>query len=309
MSTISSSSTFPQTSSLRRMFVPATHGGSRIIQLIGVLISTCIRIEPLSLTRLCLLLFRTPENCPYTPLEYPACLSHGTAITPHSPGPYSLLNGGVVVLTPSRENAHNVSRFLHTSPLVSTFKFPDQDFLAELFRGRWHPLPWVYNALKSLRFIHPEIWRDEDVRCVHYIMAEKPWIAPRPSDPEVLEAPPSPAGSSTASLSSSDDALSVDSDSLSTPATSPSTSQLDVRLGAGSNEDDTLAIEPKSMSTCSGVHLRTSDELGSSWMGESENELLRWWWVAFDKLERESIRASWWPLVEANVIGGPGARY
>lgn len=250
---------------------------------------------------------RIPENCPYTPLSYPSCLSQGTPITPQSPRPYSLLNGGVVVLTPSRETANKVLRFLHTSPLISSFKFPDQDFLAELFRGRWHPLPWVYNALKSLRLIHPEIWNDGDARCVHYIMAEKPWMAARPS-PDGLAVPPSPAGSSTTSLSSSDDTLSIDYDLLSTPATSPSASQLDVRLGA-TVHDDKVSIECVPISTSSGVHLRHTEELGSSWMGESEDELLRWWWVAFDKLERESIEQPWWPLVEANVIGRPGGRY
>lgn len=30
-------------------------------------------------------------------------------------------------------------------------------------------MPYVYNALKTLRIIHPAIWRDEDVRNVHYM--------------------------------------------------------------------------------------------------------------------------------------------
>jgi len=90
-----------------------------------------------------------PANCPYTCLTYPSCLSHAAPITSSSPRPYSLLNSGVVVLTPSPENARQISSFLHKSPLIPTFKFPDQDFLAELFRDRWLPLPWTYNALKK----------------------------------------------------------------------------------------------------------------------------------------------------------------
>lgn len=62
-----------------------------------------------------------------------------------------------------------------TSPLVPTFAFPDQDLLAAFFKGRWKPLPWCYNALKTLRVIHKPLWRDEEVRCLHYILAEKPW--------------------------------------------------------------------------------------------------------------------------------------
>lgn len=65
--------------------------------------------------------------------------------------------------------------FLRTSPLVPTFSFPDQDLLAAFFQGRWKPLPWVYNALKMLRVIHKNIWRDEEVRCLHYILSDKPW--------------------------------------------------------------------------------------------------------------------------------------
>ncbi|KAJ0335187.1 hypothetical protein COL922a_009599 [Colletotrichum nupharicola] len=55
--------------------------------------------------------------------------------------------------------------------------FPDQDLLAELFRGRWVGLPYVYNALKTLRWrgVHDVIWRDEEVKNVHYILSPKPW--------------------------------------------------------------------------------------------------------------------------------------
>ncbi|KAF8323111.1 nucleotide-diphospho-sugar transferase [Clavulina sp. PMI_390] len=169
-----------------------------------------------------------PENCAYSALSYPSCLTSATPIHPSSPRPYGLLNSGVVVLTPSPENASNVSDFFHnSSSLISTFKFPDQDFLAELFRDRWQPLPWVHNALKSLRLIHPEIWRDDDARCIHYIMAEKPWLVARPP-----------------------------------------------------SDDDDL-----------------------------ENELSRWWWAAFDKLESEYQHEPWWSLVDANVIGTAGARF
>lgn len=68
-----------------------------------------------------------------------------------------------------------IEHYLSTSPLVPTFSFPDQDLLAAFFEGKWKSLPWCYNALKTLRVIHADLWRDEEVRCLHYILADKPW--------------------------------------------------------------------------------------------------------------------------------------
>jgi len=55
--------------------------------------------------------------------------------------------------------------------------FADQSLLSELFRGCWVPLPYIYNALKTLRWegVHQPIWRDDKVKNVHYILAPKPW--------------------------------------------------------------------------------------------------------------------------------------
>jgi lipopolysaccharide biosynthesis glycosyltransferase len=102
-------------------------------------------------------------------------VTHAPVITDSSPRPYRLLNSGMVVLTPSAELFNAIKQYLATSPLVSTFSFPDQDLLASFFASRWKPLPWCYNALKTLREIHKPLWRDEEVRCLHYILSEKPW--------------------------------------------------------------------------------------------------------------------------------------
>jgi lipopolysaccharide biosynthesis glycosyltransferase len=55
--------------------------------------------------------------------------------------------------------------------------FADQSLLSDLYRGRWVPLPYIYNALKTLRQegVHAPIWRDDKVKNVHYILAPKPW--------------------------------------------------------------------------------------------------------------------------------------
>ncbi len=57
-----------------------------------------------------------------------------------------------------------------TDPEVPAMRFPDQDFLAKFYRGRFTPLPYIYNALKTLRGCHEPMWRDEEVRNVHYIL-------------------------------------------------------------------------------------------------------------------------------------------
>jgi len=118
-----------------------------------------------------------PDNCAYTPLNHPSALTKPSAITPTSPRPYALLNSGLVVLDPSQTLADAIAEYVRVSPLVATFSFPDQDLLAEFFRGKWQPLPWIYNALKTLRIIHTPLWRDEEIRCLHYILHDKPWQA------------------------------------------------------------------------------------------------------------------------------------
>ena len=127
---------------------------------------------------------RIPANCAYTAVSHPGGLTNPTQITADSPRPYGLLNSGTVVLNPSIELAESIHHYLINSPLIPTFSFPDQDLLANFFAGRWKVLPWCYNALKTLRHIHQSLWRDEEVRCIHYIFHQKPWHAPRGSVPE-----------------------------------------------------------------------------------------------------------------------------
>lgn len=118
--------------------------------------------------------FRVPANCAHTPMVHPTALTSPPKITATSPRPYFLLNSGTVVLNPSKQLFDSIENFLFTSD-ISDYKFPDQDLLAAYFEGVWKPLPWCYNALKTLRYIHEPMWRDEEVRCLHYILAEKPW--------------------------------------------------------------------------------------------------------------------------------------
>jgi len=106
-----------------------------------------------------------PENCAHSavtgPNAPPPQWSEG------KPRPYSQLNSGVVVLKPSMAVANAIIERLMTSAEVENFTFADQDLMIEHFKGMWKPLPWYYNALRTLQVVHPKIWRDEEVRCLH----------------------------------------------------------------------------------------------------------------------------------------------
>ncbi|KAK5020011.1 hypothetical protein LTR60_000922 [Cryomyces antarcticus] len=116
----------------------------------------------------------TKENCAYTPTTHPAALAHPTPVTPDARPTYHLLNSGMFVFKPSQPLWERMLGFFNTTPLLGQFKFPDQDFLAEFFRNRWVSVGWQYNALKTMRYWHPNMWRDDEVVVLHYIV-DKPW--------------------------------------------------------------------------------------------------------------------------------------
>ena len=116
------------------------------------------------------------ENCAYTPISHPEALTHPTQITPDSRPTYHLLNSGMFLYHPSKELWDGMLHFFNPTDKLGTYKFPDQDFLADFFRNRWQSLGWQYNALKTMRYWHPNIWRDDEVVGLHYIV-DKPWTA------------------------------------------------------------------------------------------------------------------------------------
>ncbi|WVR05738.1 hypothetical protein IAU60_002763 [Kwoniella sp. DSM 27419] len=115
-----------------------------------------------------------PANCSFRHQSPTSGLSDPPLPSPQSGRTSHLLNSGLVVLEPSAGTMDAIVEHLNTSPNVPTYQFPDQDLLAELFEGRWKPLPWWTNALKTLRAAHSDVWRDEEVRLIHYIL-DKPW--------------------------------------------------------------------------------------------------------------------------------------
>lgn len=117
----------------------------------------------------------TAENCAYTPLKKDS----GPAPVP-KPGAgdakrtHELLNGGLFVFSPHQEQWESMLEYLDKDPKIKEFMFPDQDFLAEYFKGRWKSVKWQYNALKTMRYWHKNMWEDAEVRNLHYIV-DKPW--------------------------------------------------------------------------------------------------------------------------------------
>ncbi|CAE6448372.1 unnamed protein product [Rhizoctonia solani] len=123
-----------------------------------------------------------PATCGHTHAK-PAESGPDALCTAFQPEPESVItlhsiNSGIVVLEPSDELNDRVIYGLHTDPQVTTYGFPDQDFLSNHFKNRIKFLGYEYNALKPMRKCHSATWRDENVRNVHYIFKDKPWVLP-----------------------------------------------------------------------------------------------------------------------------------
>lgn len=130
---------------------------------------------------------RIPENCGFTYAK-PSVPGSSDLCAPLQPSSVSgptlhSLNSGLVVLDPDPSTFQAILHELNTNPEVPNLRFPDQDLLARHFRGRVRFLGYEYNALKSLRSCHKPLWKDQDVRNVHFIFSDKPWSArPNPAD-------------------------------------------------------------------------------------------------------------------------------
>lgn len=117
-----------------------------------------------------------PENCYYSWCEDPQM----NANPPTSVDNY--LNGGFLVLTPDNAVYQQMVARLAAKEDISSWVFAEQDFLNEVFRDRWLPLHYGYNALKTLPRQHPKMWDFSLVKNIHYII-DKPWDKyPQPGD-------------------------------------------------------------------------------------------------------------------------------
>lgn len=121
----------------------------------------------------------TPENCFYT-----HCRGSDHVTEPDATDNY--LNGGFLLLTPDEAVLADMVGRLAAVDDLSRFPFAEQDFLNEFFRDRWRPLPYVYNALKTLQHQHPSVWDSASVKNIHYII-DKPWEKPLDSTDRYVE--------------------------------------------------------------------------------------------------------------------------
>ncbi|KAI5854003.1 nucleotide-diphospho-sugar transferase [Tricharina praecox] len=114
-----------------------------------------------------------PENCAYTSQHATPDLAAQTGADPN----FGLgsLNGGLQVVVPCMDTYRTIISAISEPEKTSGYDFADQSLLGDAFAGRWAPLSYRYNALKTLRWCHKEIWRDDEVKNVHYILAPKPW--------------------------------------------------------------------------------------------------------------------------------------
>lgn len=116
-----------------------------------------------------------PENCAFTS-------QHGDPDRAQKEGASALAgiscpNGGLQVVNPSKGVYDKILETLKNEDLTASYEFADQSLLGERFHGRWVPIPYIYNALKTLRWkgVHDAIWRDDEVKNIHYILSPKPW--------------------------------------------------------------------------------------------------------------------------------------
>ncbi|KAI9697791.1 MAG: hypothetical protein M1836_004467 [Candelina mexicana] len=86
-------------------------------------------------------------------------------------------NGGLQVVNPSSAMYGLIANQLASSSGVESYEFADQSLLSDLFGGRWVAIPYVYNALKTMRWndVHAAIWRDDQIKNVHLLLSPKPW--------------------------------------------------------------------------------------------------------------------------------------
>lgn len=93
-------------------------------------------------------------NCAYTGLGPD---SPSTLVPSGGKRTHTLLNSGMFIFTPFQAQWEDMLKFLSENKEVKTYLFPDQDFLAEFFKGRWKSMSWEYNALKTVRYWHQNL--------------------------------------------------------------------------------------------------------------------------------------------------------
>ena len=116
-----------------------------------------------------------PENCAFTTQHADPAVAQEQG-APATAG-LGMPNGGLQVVNPSSDVFDLMNKRMASPEGVQNYDFADQSLLSDLFGGRWVPLPYIYNALKTLAWdgVHAPIWRDNEIKNIHYILSPKPW--------------------------------------------------------------------------------------------------------------------------------------
>ncbi|KND88334.1 Galactinol synthase 1 [Tolypocladium ophioglossoides CBS 100239] len=115
-----------------------------------------------------------PGNCAFSSQHAEPDAAQTVGADPTA-GPLGFMNGGLQVVNPSAGLYAQI--LAHMEADAANMDFADQSLLSDLYRGRWVALPYVYNALKTMRWpgVHDAIWRDGEVKNLHLILSPKPW--------------------------------------------------------------------------------------------------------------------------------------
>lgn len=125
------------------------------------------------------------ENCVYTNHDHYLAESYESypdvdqsILGPACNAGLGLLNSGILVIRPD-EQVFNLIQSQLLLPKTLEYKFPDQDLLADVFKGRWLAISYVYNALKTFQTCHEPLWDLSQIKNIHYILSPKPWNVKR----------------------------------------------------------------------------------------------------------------------------------
>ncbi|KAI5299234.1 bud emergence protein 1 [Ascosphaera pollenicola] len=91
----------------------------------------------------------THSNCAWTTQHSTPSLAQATGPPPSTC--LGMPNGGLQVVNPSRSTYSQILSRLQSAH-TSSYDFADQSLLADCFPGRWVSLPYVYNAMKTMRW-------------------------------------------------------------------------------------------------------------------------------------------------------------
>ncbi|TKA26440.1 hypothetical protein B0A50_05276 [Salinomyces thailandicus] len=116
-----------------------------------------------------------PANCAFTTQHSNPDTAQTTGAPPGTG--LAMPNGGLQVVNPSHSTYTAILTALADPALTTAMDFSDQSLLSTVFPSRWVALPYTYNALRPMRWkgVHDAIWRDDEVKNVHFLLNPKPW--------------------------------------------------------------------------------------------------------------------------------------